>query len=250
MPPTMMTQSAGRPTATLQGGGTGGRAGSGSGRTRGHFVLTSPPSLLQQFCKNLLPTIVARIGLGHAAYIDRLKGNGEHQNQVMALFNGCQGPWKPMKPSRVVRIPLLDGKVLRVLREKPEEKIRQLMSAKANEKKKKRSWYNAGCKVLPIVFSPSELEELSGQLKKLYDKGFIRPSFSPWGAPVLFIKKKDSQKELNMRQHHWIELFSNYDYEIRYHPSKANVVADALRIAKGKEDNIELRNDGALYYLD
>ncbi|GKD86748.1 hypothetical protein Tco_1357902, partial [Tanacetum coccineum] len=31
-----------------------------------------------------------------------------------------------------------------------------------------------------------------------------------------------------MRQSHWIELFSDYDYEIRYHPGKANVVADAL----------------------
>nr|GEY14211.1 putative reverse transcriptase domain-containing protein [Tanacetum cinerariifolium] len=37
-----------------------------------------------------------------------------------------------------------------------------------------------------------------------------------------------SQKELNMQQRHWIELFSNYDCEIRYYPGKANVVADAL----------------------
>nr|GEW15965.1 hypothetical protein [Tanacetum cinerariifolium] len=36
------------------------------------------------------------------------------------------------------------------------------------------------------------------------------------------------EKELNMRQRQWIELLSDYDYEIRYHPSKANVVADAL----------------------
>ncbi|GKD14899.1 putative reverse transcriptase domain-containing protein [Tanacetum coccineum] len=36
------------------------------------------------------------------------------------------------------------------------------------------------------------------------------------------------QKELNMRQRHWLELLANYDYEIRYHPGKANVVADAL----------------------
>ncbi|GJT54990.1 putative reverse transcriptase domain-containing protein [Tanacetum coccineum] len=36
------------------------------------------------------------------------------------------------------------------------------------------------------------------------------------------------QKELNIRQHHWLELLSDYDYEIRYHPGKANVVADAL----------------------
>ncbi|GJV67240.1 hypothetical protein Tco_1482749 [Tanacetum coccineum] len=36
------------------------------------------------------------------------------------------------------------------------------------------------------------------------------------------------QKELNMRQRHWLELLSNYHYKIRYHPGKANVVADAL----------------------
>ncbi|GJW85553.1 putative reverse transcriptase domain-containing protein [Tanacetum coccineum] len=35
-------------------------------------------------------------------------------------------------------------------------------------------------------------------------------------------------KELNMRQRRWLELLSDYDYEIRYHSGKANVVADAL----------------------
>ncbi|KAD2804787.1 hypothetical protein E3N88_38164 [Mikania micrantha] len=35
------------------------------------------------------------------------------------------------------------------------------------------------------------MQELSNQLQELLDKGFIRPSFSPWGAPVLFVKKKD-----------------------------------------------------------
>nr|GEU61507.1 putative reverse transcriptase domain, ribonuclease H-like domain, aspartic peptidase domain protein [Tanacetum cinerariifolium] len=43
----------------------------------------------------------------------------------------------------------------------------------------------------PYRLAPSELEELSGQLKELQDKGFIRPSSSPWGAPILFVKKKD-----------------------------------------------------------
>ncbi|GJW61222.1 putative reverse transcriptase domain-containing protein [Tanacetum coccineum] len=36
------------------------------------------------------------------------------------------------------------------------------------------------------------------------------------------------QKELNMRERHWLELLSDYDCKIRYHPRKANVVADAL----------------------
>ncbi|GJU72905.1 putative reverse transcriptase domain-containing protein [Tanacetum coccineum] len=38
--------------------------------------------------------------------------------------------------------------------------------------------------------APSEMQELSAQLKELSNKGFIRPSSSPWGAPVLFVKKK------------------------------------------------------------
>nr|GFC74612.1 putative reverse transcriptase domain-containing protein [Tanacetum cinerariifolium] len=37
-----------------------------------------------------------------------------------------------------------------------------------------------------------------------------------------------NQKDLNMRQRHWLELLSDYDCGIRYHPGKANVVADAL----------------------
>nr|GEX95330.1 putative reverse transcriptase domain-containing protein [Tanacetum cinerariifolium] len=43
----------------------------------------------------------------------------------------------------------------------------------------------------PYRLAPSEMKELSDQLKELADKGFIRPSSSPWGASVLFVKKKD-----------------------------------------------------------
>ncbi|KAI3725499.1 hypothetical protein L1987_65289 [Smallanthus sonchifolius] len=43
----------------------------------------------------------------------------------------------------------------------------------------------------PYRLAPSELQELSNQLQELLEKGFIRPSFSPWGAPVLFMKKND-----------------------------------------------------------
>ncbi|GJS19095.1 putative reverse transcriptase domain-containing protein [Tanacetum coccineum] len=43
----------------------------------------------------------------------------------------------------------------------------------------------------PYRLAPSEMKELSEQLQELFDKGFIRPSSSPWGAPVLFVKKKD-----------------------------------------------------------
>nr|GEU48847.1 putative reverse transcriptase domain-containing protein [Tanacetum cinerariifolium] len=204
---------------------------------------------------------------------------------------------------------------------------------------------------VPYRLAPSEMQELSNQLQELADQGFIQPSTSSWGAPVLFVKNKDGsfkmcidywelnkltiknrlplpriddlfdqlqgssvyskidlrsgyhqlrvrdedipktafrtrekviantsrqlkhheenytthdlelgavvfalkiwrhylygtkctmftdhkslqhifdQKELNMRQRCWLELLANYVCEIRYHPGKANVVADAL----------------------
>ncbi|GJW24069.1 putative reverse transcriptase domain-containing protein [Tanacetum coccineum] len=355
---------------------------------------------------------------------------------------------------KLVRIPLLDGKVLRVIGEKPKEKIRQLMSDKATEKKQEEIMV---VRDFPKVFldnlsglppireiefrielihgempvakspyrlAPFKLEELSRKLKELQDKGFIRPSSSPWGAPtreehedhlglVLKVLKKGrlygkfskcefwlqevqflghvingdgihvdpskieavknweaprtssevrsflglagyycrfieniskiakpltaltqktlpdrpedfvvyfdasglglgcvlmqrkrtksviytdheslqhifSQKELNMRQRRWIELFSNYDCEICYHPGKANVVAKVLSrkeqvkpktvramnmtlqssikyrilaaqkeasdesagLQRGINEMAELRSDGVLYYLD
>ncbi|GKD64685.1 putative reverse transcriptase domain-containing protein [Tanacetum coccineum] len=43
----------------------------------------------------------------------------------------------------------------------------------------------------PYRLAPFEMKELSEQLQELSDKGFIRPSSSPWGAPVLFVKKTD-----------------------------------------------------------
>ncbi|GJS04892.1 putative reverse transcriptase domain-containing protein [Tanacetum coccineum] len=48
----------------------------------------------------------------------------------------------------------------------------------------------------PYRLAPLEMEELSAQLQELYDKGFIRPSSSPWGAPVFFVKKKDGSFQM------------------------------------------------------
>ena len=45
--------------------------------------------------------------------------------------------------------------------------------------------------ILPYRMAPEELKDLKEKLKDLLDKGFIRPSVSLWGAPVLFIRKKD-----------------------------------------------------------
>ncbi|GJS90480.1 putative reverse transcriptase domain-containing protein [Tanacetum coccineum] len=118
---------------------------------------------------------------------------------------------------KVVRIPLPDGNVLRVLGERLEEKARFLMGVKKQEKivvvRNFPEVFPDDLSGLPPIqkiefpielipgatplakspyrLTPSKLEELSGQLKELQDNGFIRPSLSPWGAPVLFVKKKD-----------------------------------------------------------
>ena len=54
----------------------------------------------------------------------------------------------------------------------------------------------------PYRMAPTELKELKSQLQELLDKGFIRPSVSPWGVPVLFVKKKDGTLRMciNYRQ--------------------------------------------------
>ena len=48
----------------------------------------------------------------------------------------------------------------------------------------------------PYRLAPTEMRELMSQLQELLDKGFIRPSSSPWGAPVLFVKKKDGSMRM------------------------------------------------------
>ncbi|GJS05402.1 putative reverse transcriptase domain-containing protein [Tanacetum coccineum] len=53
----------------------------------------------------------------------------------------------------------------------------------------------------PYRLTPSEMEELSTQLQELSNKGFMRPSSSPWGAPVLFVKKKDGSFRMCIDYH-------------------------------------------------
>ena len=48
----------------------------------------------------------------------------------------------------------------------------------------------------PYGIDPTELKELNSQLQELLDKGFIQPNVSPWGAPILFVKKKDNTLQM------------------------------------------------------
>ncbi|KAG8503637.1 hypothetical protein CXB51_001568 [Gossypium anomalum] len=64
----------------------------------------------------------------------------------------------------------------------------------------------------PISIAQIELKELKTQLQELTDKGFVSPSFSPWGAPVLFVKKKDGSMRfcIDYRQLNKVTIKNKY----------------------------------------
>ncbi|GJW26628.1 putative reverse transcriptase domain-containing protein [Tanacetum coccineum] len=66
----------------------------------------------------------------------------------------------------------------------------------------------------PYRLAPSEMKELSEQLKELSNKGFIRPSSSPWGAPVLFVKKKDASFRMCIGYHELNKLTVKNHYPL------------------------------------
>nr|GEW26412.1 reverse transcriptase domain-containing protein [Tanacetum cinerariifolium] len=117
---------------------------------------------------------------------------------------------------KVVRIPLSDGKVLRVLRERPKEKARLLMSIKTSDKKQGeivvvRDFLESKTQEEHVEHLSLVLERLKKE--KLYAK---------------FYKCEFWLREAQFLGHVINELFSDHDCEIRYHPGKANVVADTL----------------------
>nr|GEZ05717.1 hypothetical protein [Tanacetum cinerariifolium] len=97
---------------------------------------------------------------------------------------------------KIVCIPLPNGEILKVQGERPEKDPGSLACIKADEKKLDDI---RAVRDFPEVFL-DDLSELSNQLNELQEKGFIRPSHSPWGAPVLFVKKKDDRPSFRYHQ--------------------------------------------------
>ncbi|GJR29721.1 hypothetical protein Tco_1105953 [Tanacetum coccineum] len=110
----------------------------------------------------------------------------------------------------------------------------------------------------PYILAPSEMQELSDQLQELADRvkesTLTPPRLKQLRIGHLLLHPQNlqhilDQKELNMRQRHWLELLTDYDCEIRYHFGKANVVADTLGqkerikpLRAIKEENIKAEN--------
>ncbi|GKA60755.1 putative reverse transcriptase domain-containing protein [Tanacetum coccineum] len=159
------------------------------------------------------------------------QNDGAHGRAYVVIENPQQNPnvvaaLNRLLCRRIVRIPLPNGKILEVQGERPEKDLRSLACIKADEKKLDdirvvRDFpevFPDDLLGLPLVreiefridlipgaspvvrspyrLAPSEMLELSNQLKELQEKGFIRPSHSPWGAPVLFVKKKDGSMRM------------------------------------------------------
>ncbi|GJW15136.1 putative reverse transcriptase domain-containing protein [Tanacetum coccineum] len=101
---------------------------------------------------------------------------------------------------KVVRIPLESGEVLRVQGEHFIDVFLEDLSGVPPQRQVEfRIDLIPGATPVaksPYRLVPLKMQELSEQLQELQDKGFIRPSHSPWGAPVLFVKKKDGSMRM------------------------------------------------------
>nr|GEV88308.1 putative reverse transcriptase domain-containing protein [Tanacetum cinerariifolium] len=95
----------------------------------------------------------------------------------------------------------------------------------------------------PYRLAPSEMKELSEQLQELSNKGFIRPSSSPWGAPVLFVKKKDGSFKMCIDYRELNKL----TVKNRYPLPRIDDLFDQLQ-GSSIYSKIDLRSDDILIY--
>ncbi|GKC87461.1 putative reverse transcriptase domain-containing protein [Tanacetum coccineum] len=181
---------------------------------------------------------------GHTFDIDLIPFKSRSFDVIIGMDRLSKHKAEIIFHEKVVRIPLRNGETLKVIGKKPKEKVRYLRIAKAKDQKKEdivvvrnipevfsddlsRLPSNREIKfridliprAIPIAKSPyqlapSKMEEWSGQLKELQDKGFIRPSSSPWGALVLFVKKKDRSFRMciNYREFNKLTIKNRYLY--------------------------------------
>ncbi|GJS08754.1 putative reverse transcriptase domain-containing protein [Tanacetum coccineum] len=156
-------------------------------RTRGNFALTVPEH-----------------GQGQRQYA------GQHPKCAKCNFHHFGMDWlsklraKIVCYEKIVQIPLSNGDILKVNEPKLEDipVVREFHGVFPEDltglppSREVEFCIDLIPGAMPVAKSlyrlaPTEMQELSNQLKELQEKGFIRPSSSPWGDPVLFVKKKD-----------------------------------------------------------
>nr|GEX26807.1 hypothetical protein [Tanacetum cinerariifolium] len=158
---------------------------------------------------------------GHTFVIDLIPFGHGSFDLIMGMDRLSKRIAKIVCFEKIVQILLSNGEILEVHEERPEGNLKQLKTKKVNEPK--LEYIPVVCEFrgmfledlsglpssrevefcldlisgampvakLPYRLAPTEMKEVSNQLKELQDKGIIRPSSLPWGAPVLFVKKKD-----------------------------------------------------------
>ncbi|GJV52187.1 putative reverse transcriptase domain-containing protein [Tanacetum coccineum] len=130
---------------------------------------------------------------------------------------------------KVVEIPLIGGEILRVQGERTDLLMfpKDFSGIPQRQVEFRIDLIPGATPVAksPYRLAPSEMQELPKQLQELQDKGFIRPShFSLLRLKAL----KNWEEPRHHRDMIILRIGSDYECEIRYHPGKANVVADAL----------------------
>jgi hypothetical protein len=80
----------------------------------------------------------------------------------------------------------------------------------------------------PYRMSSDQLLELKMQIKELLEKGFIRPSSSPWGAPVIFVEKKDGTQRMCVDD----RLLNDVTIKNNYPLPRIDDLFDQMRCAK------------------
>ncbi|GJY52337.1 retrovirus-related pol polyprotein from transposon TNT 1-94 [Tanacetum coccineum] len=128
---------------------------------------------------------------------------GPAQNQIAPEVAVASKP-KTIQDAVEIATELMDKKIRTFAERQRESKMKfegtsvNTQNTTTNNRQEVETWRDTllGYARAPYRLAPSEMKELSEQLKELSDKGFIRPSSLPWGAPVLFVQKKDGSFQM------------------------------------------------------